>query len=130
MLFRSEFTALGDRKNIILSSTSVTGGKATAIVTGTGMNTEVGHIANMLLDDETPQTPLQLKLADTGKTLGIAALFVCLVIFIVGLFRQVYEAALNKIRDQATKERLLYGNWDFVEANDMAIYNKIGRAHV
>ena len=84
-----EFTALGDRKNIILSSTSVTGGKATAIVTGTGMNTEVGHIANMLLDDETPQTPLQLKLADTGKTLGIAALFVCLVIFIVGLFRHL-----------------------------------------
>ena len=43
----------------------------------------------MLLDDETPQTPLQLKLADTGKTLGIAALFVCLVIFIVGLFRHL-----------------------------------------
>ena len=84
-----EFTALGDRKNIILSSTSVTAGKATAIVTGTGMNTEVGHIANMLLDDETPQTPLQLKLADTGKTLGIAALFVCLFIFIVGLFRHL-----------------------------------------
>lgn len=84
-----EFTALGDRKNIILSSTSVTAGKATAIVTGTGMNTEVGHIANMLLDDETPQTPLQLKLSDTGKTLGIAALFVCLFIFIVGLFRHL-----------------------------------------
>lgn len=39
-------------------------------------------------------------------------------------FRQTYEAALNKIRDQATKERLLYGNWDFIEANDMAIYAK------
>ena len=39
-------------------------------------------------------------------------------------FRQTYEAALNKISDQATKERLLYGNWDFVEANDMAIYGK------
>lgn len=39
-------------------------------------------------------------------------------------FRQTYEAALNKIRDQATKERLLYGNWDFVESNDMAIYNR------
>ena len=37
-------------------------------------------------------------------------------------FRQTYEAALNKISDQATKERLLYGNWDFIEANDMAIY--------
>ena len=43
-------------------------------------------------------------------------------------FRQVYEAALNKIRDQATKERLLYGNWDFVEANDMAIYNRFDGA--
>ena len=43
-------------------------------------------------------------------------------------FRQVYEAALNKIRDQATKERLLYGNWDFVEANDMAIYSSFDGA--
>lgn len=84
-----EFAPLGDRKNIILASTSVTGGKGTAIVTGTGMNTEVGHIANMLLTDETEQTPLQKKLADTGKTLGIAALFICLVIFIVGLFQHL-----------------------------------------
>ena len=46
-------------------------------------------------------------------------------------FRQTYEAALNKIRDQATKERLLYGNWDFVEANDMAIYNRFnGSRHL
>ena len=46
-------------------------------------------------------------------------------------FRQVYEAALNKIRDQATKERLLYGNWDFVEANDMAVYNRfVGEKHL
>lgn len=43
-------------------------------------------------------------------------------------FRQTYEAALNKIRDQATKERLLYGNWDFVEANDMAIYSRFDGA--
>ena len=46
-------------------------------------------------------------------------------------FRQTYEAALNKIRDQATKERLLYGNWDYVESNDMAIYNKFdGSKHL
>lgn len=43
-------------------------------------------------------------------------------------FRQVYESSLNKIRDQATKERLLYGNWDFVMANDMAIYNRFDGA--
>ena len=46
-------------------------------------------------------------------------------------FRQTYEAALNKISDQATKERLLYGNWDFVEANDMAIYRQFdGNRHL
>ncbi len=46
-------------------------------------------------------------------------------------FRQTYEAALNKISDQATKERLLYGNWDFVEANDMAIYRNFdGSKHL
>lgn len=84
-----EFAPLGDRKNILYASTSVTCGKGSAIVTGTGMNTEVGHIANMLLTDETEQTPLQKKLADTGKTLGIAALFICLVIFVVGLFRHL-----------------------------------------
>ena len=84
-----EFAPLGDRKNIILASTSVTGGKGTAIVTGTGMNTEMGHIANMLLTDEAEQTPLQKKLADTGKTLGIAALFICLVIFIAGLIQHL-----------------------------------------
>lgn len=45
--------------------------------------------------------------------------------------RQTYEAALNKISDQATKERLLYGNWDYVEANDMAIYNRFdGSRHL
>lgn len=46
-------------------------------------------------------------------------------------FRQTYEAALNKIRDQAAKERLFYGNWDYVESNEMAIYNKFdGSKHL
>lgn len=46
-------------------------------------------------------------------------------------FRQTYEAALNKIRDQATKERLLYGNWDFIESNSMCIYNQFdGTRHL
>lgn len=46
-------------------------------------------------------------------------------------FRQTYEAALNKISDQATKERLLYGNWDFIEANNMAIYRQFdGTKHL
>lgn len=80
---------LGDRRNILLASTSVTGGKGRAIVTSTGMNTEVGQIADMLLSSEKEQTPLQKKLSDTGKTLGIAALVICLLVFITGLFKHL-----------------------------------------
>lgn len=82
-------TSLGDRKNMVMSSTSVTSGKATAIAVKTGMNTEVGHIAAMLIDNKTPQTPLQKKLANTGKVLGIAALLICCVIFIIGILKHL-----------------------------------------
>lgn len=85
----SRLTPLGDRKNMVMSSTSVTGGKASAIVVKTGMDTEVGHIAAMLLDNETPQTPLQKKLSDTGKILGTAALLICCVIFIIGILQHL-----------------------------------------
>lgn len=84
-----ELTPLGDRKNMIMSSTFITGGKVTAIAVKTGMDTEVGRIASMLIDNETPQTPLQKKLSDTGKTLGIAALLICCVIFAIGLFKHL-----------------------------------------
>ncbi len=82
-------TPLGDRKNMVMASTSVTSGKAVAIAVKTGMNTEVGHIAAMLADNKTPQTPLQKKLADTGKLLGIAALLICCVIFIIGILKHL-----------------------------------------
>ncbi len=77
---------LGDRKNMLFASTSVTGGKGRAVVTAAGMDTEVGKIADMLLTEEREKTPLQKKLADTGKTLGIAALAICLAVFVTGLF--------------------------------------------
>jgi Ca2+-transporting ATPase len=88
-LVLSRLTPLGDRKNMVMASTSVTNGKATAIAVKTGMNTEVGHIAAMLIDNETPQTPLQKKLSDTGKILGIAALLICCVIFIIGILQHL-----------------------------------------
>ncbi len=84
-----EATPLGDRQNTVFSSTSVLSGKGMGIVVKTGMNTEVGEIASMLLTDEAPKTPLQIKLADTGKNLGIAALVICLVVFLIGLFRHL-----------------------------------------
>lgn len=77
-------TIVGDRINLAFSTSIVTYGRAKAIVTETGMNTEVGHIAQMIMDDDIPETPLQKRLAKTGKVLGIAALLICIVIFILG----------------------------------------------
>ncbi len=81
-----EFTPLGDRVNMVFSSTGVVGGNGKGIVVKTGMATEVGEIASMLLTEDTPQTPLQKKLNNTGKVLGTSALLICVVIFIIGIF--------------------------------------------
>lgn len=80
-----ENASLGDRRNMVFSGCSVTYGTATAVVTATGMNTEMGKIANLLDREEDGQTPLQKKLAQLGKYLGILALVACAVIFVVGI---------------------------------------------
>lgn len=76
---------LGDRCNMIFSGCSITYGTATAIITATGMDTEMGKIANLLENEEDGQTPLQKKLAQLGKYLGVIALAACLIVFVVGL---------------------------------------------
>ena len=81
----SEKAPLGDRTNMVFSGCSVTYGTASAIVTATGMNTEMGKIANLLDNEEDGQTPLQKKLAQLGKYLGVMAIVACAVIFIVGI---------------------------------------------
>ena len=80
-----EGAPLGDRHNMVYSGCSITYGTATAVVTATGMDTEMGKIANMLDNEEDGQTPLQQKLAQLGKYLGIVALAACAIIFVVGL---------------------------------------------
>lgn len=75
---------LAERQNMVYSSSIVTYGRGTALVTATGMNTEVGHIARLIMEDKTPPTPLQRKLAKTGKVLGMAALLICALIFFCG----------------------------------------------
>lgn len=84
-----EKAPLGDRKNMVYSGCSVTYGTATAAVTGTGMNTEMGKIADLLSGEKETATPLQKKLSQLGKILGIMALAACVVIFIVGLVDQM-----------------------------------------
>ncbi len=80
---------LGDRSNMIFSGCSVTYGTATAVVTATGMDTEMGKIANLLDSEDDTQTPLQQKLAQLGKYLGIVALVACAIIFVVGLANDI-----------------------------------------
>ena len=76
---------IGDRTNMLFSSSLITYGRGKGIVVETGMNTEVGKIAGIINDTENTQTPLQLKLNKLGKVLGIAALIICVIIFIIGL---------------------------------------------
>ena len=76
---------LGDRENILFSSSLITYGRGKGIVVETGMNTEVGKIAGIINSAEETQTPLQEKLNKLGKTLGIAALVICAIIFVIGL---------------------------------------------
>ena len=80
-----ENAPIGDRANMIFSGCSITYGTALAVVTATGMDTEMGKIANLLDDESETQTPLQKKLAQLGKYLGILAIIICAIIFVVGI---------------------------------------------
>ncbi len=84
-----EKAPIGVRTYMVFSGCSITYGTATAVVTGTGMNTEMGKIANLLDGEGDSQTPLQKKLAQLGKYLGIMALAACGVIFVVGLLNDI-----------------------------------------
>ena len=84
-----EKTALGDMVNMAFSTTIVVNGHGEAIVTDTGMNTKVGKIAKMIITNEAPETPIQKKLGEVGKSLGIACLGICLLIFVIGIFKKI-----------------------------------------
>ena len=78
---------LGERKNTAFAFTAVTAGAGAGVVAATGMDTAVGKIAGMIAREEAPQTPLQERLKETGKLLGLGVLAVCGVIFLLGLLQ-------------------------------------------
>lgn len=84
----AENTPVADRLNMVYSSSYVTGGRGKAAVTATGMSTEVGKIASMIDDSQDSETPLQKRLDNTGKILGITAIGICAVIFVIGIMRK------------------------------------------
>ncbi len=87
LVIQDENVPLGDKKNMAFMSTLATYGRGLGIAVATGMNTEIGKIAKMLDESENELTPLQKKLEQLGKILGIAAIGICLVMFVVGLMQ-------------------------------------------
>ena len=85
----SKNAPLGDMKNMAFMASITVNGHGKAVVTDTGMNTKVGQIANMIIEDEAPQTPLQKKLGEVGKILGLACLAICVIIFVMGLIKHI-----------------------------------------
>ncbi|MCI8514286.1 MAG: calcium-translocating P-type ATPase, PMCA-type [Lachnospiraceae bacterium] len=80
-------TPAADRKNMVMAATMIVYGRGCAVVTATGMHTEAGKIARQVMEEVPPPTPLQKRLDETGKKLGIGALFICVMLFAVGAVR-------------------------------------------
>ena len=82
-------TSLGDKINMAFGTTIVVNGSGEAIVTDTGMRSAVGKIAHMIINDETPETPIQKKLGEVGKILGLVCLGICFLIFVIGILKKI-----------------------------------------
>lgn len=98
-LILKEETLLADRKNLVPATGITTYGRGTAVVVATGMYTEVGHIAKLIMEDVSPATPLQKRLEQTGKILGIVAMLICVLLFIIGVFneRPIFEMFMTSV---------------------------------
>lgn len=84
-----EECALADRVNMVYSGSLVTYGRASVIVTGTGMDTEIGKIAGLLNDAKEKKTPLQVSLDDFGKKLAVIIMVICVAVFALSLYRRM-----------------------------------------
>ena len=82
-------TPLGDQRNMVFSGTLVTRGYAECVVTAIGVQTEIGKIAKLVSETDFPETPLQKRMAQLGKTLGAIVLALCMAIFAVGLLEDM-----------------------------------------
>jgi ATPase, P-type (transporting), HAD superfamily, subfamily IC len=87
-LICSNKAELGERRNMVLSSSFVAYGRGSAVVTATGMKTEVGKIAELIQGEDERKTPLGKKLDETGKVLALGAIGICVIIFVLGILRK------------------------------------------
>ena len=99
---------LGDRKNMVYMGSTVVYGRGTAVITATGMDTEMGKIADALSNAEQGQTPLQIKLSQLSKILTWLVLGICVIIFAVQLLRAggfSFEVMLDYLHDRGLARR-------------------------
>jgi P-type Ca2+ transporter type 2C len=87
LVFDNPKTPLGDRANIAFMSTHVTSGRGVGVVVETGMNTEIGKIAQIINTEVKTKTPLEIRLGKLGKTIGKGALAICVLIFLLTLIQ-------------------------------------------
>ena len=87
----TDIATIGDRHNMVYSGCAVSYGYGKVVITQTAMNTEMGKIASILENTEDTITPLKLKLAQLGKMLGILALVICAIIFVVGTIEAIVD---------------------------------------
>ena len=99
MVISDPKTSLGDKSNMAFMSTLVTYGRGEGVVVATGMDTEIGKIAKILDDDTNDMTPLQRRLDELGRILGVLAIGICVLIFVIALFqkRDIMEMFLTAI---------------------------------
>lgn len=83
----NEDAPVAELHNMVWAHTVISGGRGKAVVVETGMNTQTGKVAGMIIGSESPETPLQLRLKKTGKVLGITAIIICGIIFFMGILR-------------------------------------------
>ena len=84
-----EKIGIGDCVNMVFATTIIVNGHGEGVVVETGMNTKVGKIAKMIITNESPETPIQRKLSEVGKTLGLACLGICALIFFIGILKKI-----------------------------------------
>lgn len=99
----AEDASLGDQKNMAFAGTFVTQGTAEGVVVETAQSTELGKIANLVNDVETEETPMQKKLDELGKKLGLLILIICAVVFVIVVF------LVDEARDKDMLQRLIFG---------------------
>lgn len=98
-LIDKENPSLGDMTNCLFSSTYVTYGKGYAVVVDTGMNTEIGKIAKALIDTDETETPLQVRLNQIAKVIGIMCIIICIIVFALKLIENGGNSWIDALKN-------------------------------